>query len=320
MNQKIKKTFKKQLWRIPKELKLNQINLKEEQLEELRLSIHNNYHIKKKPIDKDLEIMLQKDMDDHLVNRLENDRMRIIPWLNSIKQIKQANILEIGCGTGSSTLALAEQGAIVTGIDVDEGALQVAKDRLRITHQKADFHVANATELKKLFSHKSFDFIIFFACLEHMTIEERIISLRDVWSMLQTSSYMVVIESPNRLWYHDSHTSLLPFFNWLPDELAFMYSKYSSRIGFNDQYREINEKNMMHFLRRGRGISFHEFEISIKNVEDLNIVSSLDGFENINIIKYTRRQLNYISFLRNLKKGLPKEFCYPDINLIIKKD
>ena len=319
MKQGIKRFVRKQLYRIPNSLKINQVDFTSEQLNELELSINKNCN-RPEPGDKELDAALKNEMNVHLISRLEDDRMHIIPWLSAVKPIKHSKILEIGCGTGTSTLALAEQGAIVTAIDIDNGALTVAKDRLRIARQNADFHFASATEVKGLFKHLDFDFIIFFASIEHMTIEERIMSLRDVWSMLKPSSYLVIIESPNRLWYNDLHTSLLPFFHWLPDELAFMYSKYSSRIIFKDSYRDLDEKNMLHFLRMGRGISFHEFEIAITSISDLNIVSSLDEYEKLDFIKYSRKQLKYISFLRSLKKGVQKGFCYPYLNIIIKKD
>ena len=42
--------------------------------------------------------------------RLDFFRNVIVPWIDSIIAIKNLNILEIGCGTGSSTLAFAEKG------------------------------------------------------------------------------------------------------------------------------------------------------------------------------------------------------------------
>ncbi|MBI2967699.1 MAG: class I SAM-dependent methyltransferase [Bacteroidetes bacterium] len=323
MKQIIKNTIKpitRLFNKMPDELKHNYCKFTNEELEELSLSVRINYQRRPTHLNKELEDCYEKDLNDHLWNRLNDARKRYLPWLKSIKKIRNSSVLEIGCGTGASTLALSEQGADVTAIDIDEGALQVAKDRLRIARQKSEFHLANAIQIKNLFPHKKFDFIIFFASIEHMTIEERIISLSDAWNMLHPSSFLVIVETPNRLWYDDSHTSLLPFFNWLPDELAFMYSKYSGRVDFKDLFRDLNDKNMIHFIRRGRGFSFHELELSVKNVKDLNIVSSLDEFENNDCIKFTKNQFNYIKLLQTFKKGLQKGFCYPYINIIIKKD
>ena len=43
--------------------------------------------------------------------------------------LKNLEILEIGCGTGSSSITLAEQGAKVLGIDVHLESLEVARLR-----------------------------------------------------------------------------------------------------------------------------------------------------------------------------------------------
>jgi hypothetical protein len=69
----------------------------------------------------------------------------------------------------------------------------------------------------RLFSDRHFDYIIFYASLEHMTIEERMSAMRATWGMLSDGDLWCVIETPNRLWYHDGHTSLLPFYMWLPE-------------------------------------------------------------------------------------------------------
>jgi hypothetical protein len=71
---------------------------------------------------------------------------------------------------------------------------------------------------------------------------------------------------------------LLPFFHWLPDDLAFEHSRFSTRKGFNDLYRDKMPEDFEHFLRRGRGASFHEFEVAIGPVEDL-AVHSLTEFQ-----------------------------------------
>jgi len=74
----------------------------------------------------------------------------------------------------------------------------------------------------------NFNFIIFYASLEHMT------SLVNAWSLLSNNGVLCVIEAPNRLWYFDSHTSGLPFYYWLPDEIAIKYSRFSSRRKFKN--------------------------------------------------------------------------------------
>src|SRR5690242_20503041 len=55
----------------------------------------------------------KNDLANHLFGRLESDRTMIVPWLDAVRPLQNASILEIGCGTGCSTVTLAEQGAAV---------------------------------------------------------------------------------------------------------------------------------------------------------------------------------------------------------------
>jgi 2-polyprenyl-3-methyl-5-hydroxy-6-metoxy-1,4-benzoquinol methylase len=264
------------------------------------------------------------DLADHMQGRLETFRATIIPWLNHARPLRGARILEIGCGTGSSTVALAEQGAVVTAIDLDDPSVEVAKTRLRAYELDADLHIANATETADRFSSSEFDFIIFFAALEHMTHAERMQAMSGTWRMLRPGGLWSVAETPNRLWYFDFHTSWLPFFMWLPDELAFAYSRYSPRQPFSLAFRTASESEMLSFLRHGRGVSFHEFEVTLGPVETLNVISSLEGHLQQRswrryIAQRLRKQTRYKSFIRGLCPKVHNGFFDPALDLIVQK-
>jgi hypothetical protein len=70
-----------------------------------------------------------------------------------------------------------------------------------------------------------------------------------------------------------THRSL-PFRS-IEKKLAFLYSQFSPRAIFCDLYREIHDDSKLEFLQRGRGVSFHEFELTMKRAEELDVVSSL---------------------------------------------
>jgi len=179
--------------------------------------------------------------------------------------------------------------------------------------------------VNKVFSGRHFDFIIFFAALEHMTHDERMIAMNCTWNMLSKGDLWCVIETPNRLWFYDGHTSLLPFYHWLPDDLAFKYSQFSSRQSFGEQYHEMSAEAMQHFLRRGRGVSFHEFELTMDRVEKLDVVSSLPVFLNKkNILRKFLWSLTadsrYESFLASIVPKIHRGFYQGSLDLIIRKD
>ncbi|WP_445957807.1 class I SAM-dependent methyltransferase [Yeosuana sp.] len=315
----IKNISKKILYLAPKKLRRNHVVFNIKQIEELKVSIESNYLNRGNTKLKLSTREYNNSLNVQLFERLAYNRNRIAPWLNSIRSLKGANILEIGCGTGISTLALSEQGANVTGIDVDEGALKVAKDRMKLAGLKSDLHLMNADEINENFKTKKFDFIIYYAVLEHMTIKERLSSIKQAWDMLPVGSFLSVIETPNRLWYYDSHTAAMPFYDWLPDELAYYYSKFSERQNFKDLYRELSDDNMLSFLRWGRGASYHEFELAIAPLNKLNIVSSLMQFEKTALLKAGIKGIRYIRFLKSLNNNLHNGFCYPYLDIVFKK-
>lgn len=316
----IKRIAKSLLFPVPSRISKNFIQIDEARLRSIEKSIRDNYHTGWRSENNYSKEKYDLDLNAHLYGRLEGDRREIIPWLDNATTLKDKRILEIGCGTGSSTVALAEQGAKITGVDLDEGALLVAKERAKVYRVDAEFRVLNAEDISGTFRTADFDLIIFFACLEHMTIAERLSSIRDAWEMLPTDGLLVVVETPNRLWYFDGHTSMLPFFHWLPNELAFAYSKFSSRESFRELYNDYNATSKEHFLRRGRGMSFHEFDIAIGQARNLKVISSLSTFEGIRYkLKKSRLDQQYKSILMRIYPNIHEGFFDDLLYLIIKK-
>jgi S-adenosylmethionine-dependent methyltransferase len=157
-----------------------------------------------------------------------------------------------------------------------------------------------------------------------MTHDERMIALNHTWNMLSKGDLWCIVETPNRLWFYDGHTSLLPFYHWLPDELAFEYSQFSPRQSFREQYREISGETMQHFLRRGRGVSFHEFELTMDRAEKLDVVSSLLIFlRKQSIFRQILWRLSiesrYESLLARIGPKVHRGFYQQYLDLIIRK-
>lgn len=310
--------------RVPGRIKANFRTIDKQQVDLIERSLRNNY-FGRCPDGYLSTDWGKNDLEDNLSRRLDTDRNLIIPWLDEAGPLRDASILEIGCGTGCSTVALAEQGAKVTAIDVDESSLIVANERCRAYGLDVDFVQANATEVKRLFSGRHFDYIIFYASLEHMTLEERLSAMRVTWDSLADGALWCVIETPNRLWYYDEHTSRLPFHMWLPDELAFAYSRFSPRVNYRELYREYTDESKLHFLRRGRGVSFHEFELAMKPVGALKIKGSLNVTERrrglLGLMKRRfSNEYRYLSLLRRIAPGLHEGFLQSFLYLIIEKD
>ncbi|MDH3706982.1 MAG: class I SAM-dependent methyltransferase [Acidimicrobiia bacterium] len=199
---------------------------------------------------------------DRWYRRLARFRREVMPWLDATRPLAGQKLLEVGVGRGASTVALAEQGASVVGIDVAADDLAIAGEMLAAVELDADLRCLNATELNGVTD--GVDHVIFWAVLEHMTVDERIAALRAAWQALPPGGLLTTIETPNRLWPYDSHTAKLPYFSWLPAELAYRYSRRSPRAVFNEAYPEPAPPadKMLAFLRHGHGVSYHEYAVA----------------------------------------------------------
>lgn len=264
-----------------------------------------------------------EDFQNHLHRRLDDNRQRVIPWLDAARGLDGAAVLEIGCGTGSATVPLAEQGARVTAVDVDERAIAVAQQRCRLYGVEARFMTANATQLDSVLSSEAFDYVIFFASLEHMTHQERMTAMRGTWRSLPSGGLWCVVEAPNRLWYYDHHTALLNFFMWLSDELAVDYLPFSGR---QDVLAEVSQAaDPLTGLRRaGRGVSFHEFDLAFGPADKLDVVSSLTTFYRSRdpflwLLWRCSFDSRYERLLARLCPRLHPGFLQPTLDLIIRK-
>ncbi len=242
----------------PSSLKMNFRVLTRENSLNLETVLREKY-FDKQPVDYLNGEAGRKDMIDHVHGRLDHFRITYIPFIDYYHKLKGSRILEIGGGTGCSTLALVEQGAEVESIDIDGDSQYISKHRLANYSLSASHHILNATEIDKKFTKNEFDIIIFFASLEHMSYKERMESLKQAWQVLKPGGLLLVLEAPNRLWFYDMHTSFMPFYFWLQDDIAIDYGKYSQRKLFNEAVDQ--GMDHMQFMRWGRGASYHEFEL-----------------------------------------------------------
>ena len=193
---------------VPYKTKNNFLKLTQKNKELLSITI-KNFYIPTISNNISNETLLSE-VKEHLDERVFIDRVRVIPWINKNLDLDNAQILEIGCGTGSSSITLAEQGANVLGIDIHRESLKIARLRAELYNLDIEYKEFSAVEIDKL--EKKFDAVILYATLEHLTLEERLITLGKCKSVLNEGGYLIVIEAPNRLWYFDSHTAELPFF------------------------------------------------------------------------------------------------------------
>jgi hypothetical protein len=161
--------------------------------------------------------------------------------------------------------------------------------------------------------------VIFSGSLGNMTGEERLLALKGAWEILPAGGLLAVVGAPNRLWYFDGHLSRLPFYNWLPHDLAFHYSRFSARENFSELYIARDHATEEHFLRRGRGVSFHEFDVAVKPARELKVVGAMhSGWMRGLIASGAARR--YKGMLRSLCPGIHEGFFHPTLELVIERN
>ena len=90
-----------------------------------------------------------------------------IGWINEIISVNEKKILDVGCGGGILAEGLAELGAQVTGIDLSEKALNVAKLHLLESEHSIDYHHIAAEDLAAQ-SPETYDIVTCMEMLEHV--------------------------------------------------------------------------------------------------------------------------------------------------------
>lgn len=255
-----------------------------------------------------------------LEERTDRNRRLVIPWLDAACRLEGASILEVGCGTGCGTVPLAEQGARVVGVDLRDDSLRVARARLEAQGLSARLVRLNAEDLSSL-AGESFDMVLFWASLEHMTIPERLAALRGAWNLLPSGGFLGAIDTPNRLWDFDAHASQLPFFHWLPPELALPWAGKNSP---RPSCRLCAAEKIDALYRYGSSVSFHEFALALGPIERLPVVSGLNDFlRRRNLARRLRwrfsRDRKYARLLRRRSPRLPEAFFEESLQLLIRK-
>lgn len=97
----------------------------------------------------------------HQINPLRLD------WIDKAAQIAGKKVVDIGCGGGILAESMAARGALVTGVDLSEKALGVARLHLYESGQTVDYRHISAEDLARECP-DSFDVVTCMEMLEHV--------------------------------------------------------------------------------------------------------------------------------------------------------
>lgn len=103
-------------------------------------------------------------------------------------------VFDVGCGTGDLAVRAAQTGARVTGLDISEGMLAVARERIKKNRLDSEvvFHHAGVVEIDTLFDENSFDLITSTLVISELYGEEREWALRELYRILKPDGTLLI--------------------------------------------------------------------------------------------------------------------------------
>lgn len=266
-----------------------------------------------------LEMMIS----DHVERRFTAFKTGVLPWLQRHVGLAKQKVVEVGSGTGASTLALVPHVDHVHCFEIDNAATEVADYRLRFAGYD------NYSLQNKLFDADSareigpFDGVFLAAVLEHTSFDECVAILRNAWENLRPNGWICVVDTPNRFCSFDHHTALLPFFSMLPAEVRLAYANRSPRADFASAFaagKFPDKQSALESLTRwGAGISYHEFEIALGENVHQQVIA--DGYEpEIEaLIGTTQEDVFARTMIDTFAKGVHRAFARRAFYMILKK-
>ena len=138
---------------------------------------------------------LQSDFD----GRFYRAAAFLLPFLDRNLPRRPRRILEIGCGKGAKSMALSLLCDEYHAIDIVPHEVNNAKKSAKVLGDKnAHFRVGEAAHIKTLLSDRDdkFDLIILYAVLEHLTPEEKLEMLAEIWNYLDEDGFPLHWRNP----------------------------------------------------------------------------------------------------------------------------
>lgn len=220
-------------------------------------------------------------VDEEWFRRRRAAERCLIPWIELSIPLTGKTVLEYGCGTGPVSCAFAPHVARHIGIDIDADGVELARRQAEFYGlENLHLETAPADEIGSAVGafRGEVDIFMFYAVLEHMLVNERLSMLRLARDVVRPGGVIVICEAPNRLIAWDWHSSQLPFFAQLPDDLALLYAERSSRPDFLERIRSICGQDptaaQTALTRFGRAMSFHELELVFGDLRRHTIASN----------------------------------------------
>lgn len=98
--------------------------------------------------------------------------------------------LDLGCGTGTNSIYLAQQGYSVVGVDFSAKAIELAREKARQAGVKVDFRIGDVTRLD--FLREPFDVVIDVGCFHGLAADGQARYVQHVERLTRSGSSLLM--------------------------------------------------------------------------------------------------------------------------------
>ena len=107
------------------------------------------------------------------LDRYHFEKLHHLPRLVPFDSVAGKDVLEVGCGAGVDLARFAKGGARVTGVDLAQSAIDLARTNFRLQGLAGVFHVADGEQLP--FGDDSFDIVYAHGVVQYTARPERLV-------------------------------------------------------------------------------------------------------------------------------------------------
>ena len=168
-------------------------------------------------------------------SRLHEHKTRLVRELeHHCGSLRDQRVLDFGCGTGASTVALAGAAAEVVGFDVDAESAGIARARMEEHGLGGRVPILSGESFEPFAPRLGlFDLVLMNGVVEHIPLSVQGLRkrvLRNAWAAVRPGGFLVINDTPNRLWPFDGHSTQLWFLPWTPAGSEWAYRR-AVRLG-----------------------------------------------------------------------------------------